>query len=648
MRPGEIVAKLLMPLLLSLAITGTGATAAQRSGGWRLAQESSPYLRMHAGNPVEWFPWGEEAFARARRENKPLFISIGYFTCHWCHVMARESFSNPEVAALLNAGFVSIKIDREQRPDLDDAYMKFVTATRGQGGWPMTVWATPGGKPFFGGTYFPPQDAGGHAGMGRILTAIRSAWQEDPEALQRSADNAVRQLQKLAASARPLDTLTNTQLAGARAQYSSEYDELSGGFGVAPKFPQAPRLLFLLQDAEPAAAGMALHTLDAMAAGGIHDQLGGGFHRYATDGEWRVPHFEMMLYDQALIARAYLLAWRRTGKEEYAVTAHRVLDFALDNMHDPAGGFYSALGADSPVAGAPAEDLAEGAFYVWTWRQFSVALQDTGLLEWAAARYGVTRDGESRGDLAGGNVLHVALDEQALAQRFGVDRLVARKRNAMVDERLRQARNKRPAVPVDDKVVAAWNGYMITTLALAGRMLDETRYIEEAARTARFILDGLYDDKGMLHRDWRKGKLGVPAFGGDYAALAEGLLALYRVTGERLWLDGAQRLVDTLLAGFRDEEAGGFYTTANGSRLWVREKTVIDDATLSVNGIAVHVLLDLGAVTGHAGYIDEAVRTAKWAGAQLADAPAWMPYTLIKWPELQRASRPEEKAQNGS
>jgi uncharacterized protein YyaL (SSP411 family) len=633
--PGRLVPGL---LLLCMAFTGTAATEPERTGGWRLALESSPYLRMHANNPVEWLPWGEAAFEKARRENRPLFISIGYFTCHWCHVMARESFSNAEIAGLLNAGFVSIKIDREQRPDLDDVYMSYVQATRGQGGWPLSVFATPDGKPFFGGSYFPPADDRGHPGMMRLLNTIRTAWQQDRAGIEKTAGKAVTLLQALASSAAPLDTLTAAPLLLARKQLARGYDELLGGFGEAPKFPQPARLLFLLQDSEQASADMALHTLDAMAAGGIHDQLGGGFHRYATDAEWRVPHFEQMLYDQALIARAYLQAFRRTRAERYADTVRRVLDFTLAELHDPGGGFYSALSADSPVAGDAPAHLEEGAYYVWSREQLTQALQDPVLLEWAAARYGVTELGESHGEVAGKNVLHVALDDKALAQRFGVDEQTTGKRNAEVEARLHKARARRPAVPVDDKVVTVWNGYMITTLAMAGQLLEEPRYIEAAAAAAGFVLDKLYDDKDVLYRDWRQGQRGVPAFAEDYAALAEGLLTLHQVTGEQRWLTPARRLVDTLLERFQDAEHGGFYSTAADSELWVREKTASDGATLSVNGLAVHALLELAAATGQRDYREQAVRTAAWAGAQLADAPAFMPYILIRWPELLQAA----------
>ena len=635
-------------LLLCINTTTIDAREMEKAGGWRLALESSPYLRMHADNPVEWFPWGEAAFEKARRENKPLFISIGYFTCHWCHVMARESFSNPEIAELLNAGFVSIKIDREQRPDLDAAYMSYVTATRGRGGWPMSVWATPAGEPFFGGTYFPPEAGSGRLGMKHILTTLNTHWTEDRDVLQETARRAVGMLKKLAASAKPMDTLTNAPLVRVREQFARSYDDRWGGFGGAPKFPQPARLMFLLQDQEQASADMALYTLDRMAAGGIYDQLAGGFHRYSTDAEWRVPHFEKMLYDQALIARAYLFAWRRTRDEKYAATAREVLDFTLRELHDERGGFYSALSADSPVENDPGGHMEEGAYYSWSWRQFTEALADTDLRGWAAARYGATERGESRGELVGKNVLRKVLDARALAKQFQVDLITAGKHNARVDELLLKSRSKRPTVPVDDKVVTVWNGYMMTTLALAGRLLDEPRYIEAAVDTAAFILDALYDDdKGVLYRDWRQDHRGVAGFSEDYAAVAEGLLMLYKVTGEKRWLAQARRLVDDLLTMFQDKAHGGFYNTASDTELWVREKEASDGATLSVNGIAVHALLELGALTGNRDYRDKAIRTAAWAGAQLEDAPAYMPYTLIRWPELLRVSAPVAGVDDG-
>ena len=631
---------------LGVGVTAFSAVAGEgKTGGWRLALESSPYLRMHAGNPVDWFPWGEAAFEKARRENKPLFISIGYFTCHWCHVMARESFDNPGIAALLNEHFVAVKIDREQRPDVDAAYMDYVIATSGRGGWPLSVWATPQGYPFTGGTYFPPDAGTGSPGMKQILLKISELWDKDPDTAMQTGRRAVALLRKQGKSAVPLSQLSMATLVGARRQIAAAYDELQGGFGPAPKFPQPARLLFLLQDPPQASADMALYTLDRMAAGGIHDQLGGGFHRYSTDFEWRVPHFEKMLYDQALLARAYLFAWRRSGSERYAAVTREILDFTLEEMRAAGGGFYSALGADSPVTTQPAGPLGEGAYYTWDWEQLNDALGAGVLRDWALARYGLTEQGNAlndpAGELAGRNVLYQAADTPALARRFGVDLLTAGQRTAEVDRRLLQSRQQRPAVPVDDKVVAVWNGYMITTLALAGRILDEPRYVEAAASSADFALEILYDDKsGTLYRDWRKGERGVPGFGDDYAAMAEGLLALYKVTADRRWLRQARRLVDTLLALYWDDTSGGFYAARANTGLWLRGKEASDGATLSVNGVAVQILVELGSLTGTTEYLEKARQTAAWAGAQLEHAPGAMPYLLIRWTELLPPAEP--------
>jgi uncharacterized protein YyaL (SSP411 family) len=626
----------MLALLLPGANTAAPDTAnPQETDGWRLANESSPYLRLHADNPVAWHPWSEAAFAQARRENKPVFISIGYFTCHWCHVMARESFSDPGIASLLNEHFIAIKVDREQRPDVDAAYMRYVTLTSGQGGWPMSVWTTPDGKPFQGGTYYPPEAGLGRPGFRPLLEKLAAAWASDADRIRRVADNAVANLRRLDASVAPLAQLDMQPVLTAREQYAATYDALQGGFGVAPKFPQPARLLFLLQDADVDSAEMALHTLDSMIAGGIHDQLGGGFHRYAVDPGWHVPHFEKMLYDQALIARACLVAYRRTGAERYAATARAILDFSLAEMRGPQGGFYSALSADSPVPGKAEDPMQEGAFYTWTWTQLMKAVPDAGLRDWAVARYGITRTGETHGEVAGSNVLYRALDAAALAARFEVEPAVVRQRLAQVDALLLAARRERPAVPVDDKVVTAWNGYMITTLALAGRMLDEPRYLDAAMAAAEFIEARLLDtDAPLLYRDWRDGVRGVAGFCEDYAALAESLLALYRVTGERDWLLQARSLTDAMLARFRDSEHGGFFNTSADTELWLREKPLADGAAVSANGVALQVLLELARFTNEPRYRELARETAAWAGAQLADNPGAMPYALLAWESL--------------
>ncbi len=628
-----------------LLATAFPAQAGEKTGGWRLALESSPYLRLHADNPVEWYPWGEEAFEKARRENKPIFISIGYFTCHWCHVMARESFSNPGIAALLNAGFVSIKVDREQRPDVDAAYMNYVVATSGQGGWPMSVWATPEGLPFLGGTYYPPEPGLGRPGMTQILSTLDELWREAPGRLRETAQNAVAMLRETDADVTPLSRLTDELPARARKQFAAGYDVFHGGFGPAPKFPQPARLLFLLQSEDQASVDMALHTLDKMAAGGIYDQLEGGIHRYSTDFEWRVPHFEKMLYDQALVAHAYLVAYRQTRNARYAGVARDILDFALDRLHDDRGGFYSALSADSHARHDRSGHMEEGVYYTWTWEQLTEALGEGDLRDWAAARYGMTEQGNALsdplGEMAGRNVPYRALDLAALAEQFKLDLISAGQRAAGVQQRLLKARRARPPVPVDDKVVTAWNGYMITTLAMAGRLLEEPRYIEAATATASFVMDELYDDKrAVLYRDWRQGERGVPGFSDDYAALAQGLVTLFKVTGRKAWLRQARLLADSLLAMYWDADKGGFFSTPADTELWLREKQASDGATLSVNGVAVHALLDLGRLTGDRAYTEKAFRTAAWAGARSQDSPESMSYLLIRWPELMERPLP--------
>ena len=612
--------------------------AAERPAGWRLASESSPYLQLHADNPVAWYPWGEAALEKARRENKPLFISIGYFTCHWCHVMARESFSDAAIAKLLNDHFVAIKIDREQRPDLDAAYMQYVQLTMGRGGWPLSVWATPDGEPFLGGTYYPPTSKPGQTGFSELLTRLAALWVADEASIRETAQHAVGLLTKVGASARPV-TLSNAPLAVARQEYRQTYDELQGGFGPAPKFPQPARLLFLLDDTEPASREMALHTLSRMINGGIYDQLGGGFHRYSTDFEWRLPHFEKMLYDQALIARACLVAWRETRRPEFAAAARAVLDFSLRELGHAGGGFYSALSADSLVETGADAHMEEGVFYTWTWAQLIDALGKGDLLDWAAARYDLSAQGNAvhdpLGEMAGRNVLAEVLDAEQLAARFKVEAATARQRNIQIDDRLLRARAQRPAVPVDDKVVTVWNGYMITTLALAGRLLDEPRYIDAAARTADFLLEKLYDTQDrVLYRDWRAGVRGVAGFNEDYAALAEGLLALHRVTAERRWLQQAMQLVDRQLELFWDKANGGFFNTSAGRAAWLREKGIVDGAAVSDNGMSIHVLLALARLTGQADYRRRARQTAAWAMGQLSDSPSDMPYALRAWPLL--------------
>jgi uncharacterized protein YyaL (SSP411 family) len=554
--------------------------------------------------------------------------------CHGAGIVQRSG-----IAALLNAHFVAVKVDREQRPDVDAAYMSYVIATRGQGGWPLSVWTTPEGYPFLGGTYFPPDIEQGRPGMKQILTRLAGLWVTDAKRLRELGEQAVVVLRRQESTPAPSAKLSEVVPVEARRQMATEYDELQGGFGPAPKFPQPARLFFLLQDDDPASMAMATRTLDHMAAGGIHDQLSGGFHRYATDFDWRVPHFEKMLYDQALIARAYLIAWRRSGEQKYAGVARDTLDFTLTRLRDAGGGFWSALSADSPTVPAPSGHLREGAYYTWDWSQLTGALGEGDLRRWAAARYGLTESGNARGDpsgeLAGRNVLYLAMDIPALARQLGVPVEAAAQRDAEVKRRLLEARRQRPTVPVDDKIVTVWNGYLIGTLALAGQLLNEPRYTAAAAAAAGFILDRVYDDgTGVLYRDWRQGVRGVPGFCEDYAALAAGLLDLYEASGKPRWLATARRLGDVMLERYQDADHGGFYRTTADSGLWLREKEVSDGASLSVNGVAIQALLALGRLTRDERYTHAARRAAAWAATQLADAPEDMPSILVNWREL--------------
>lgn len=629
--------------MLGLALVFPGAAAAdpvgKRTGGWRLAEESSPYLRMHQDNPVEWYTWGEEALARAKAENKPLMISIGYFTCHWCHVMERESFRNPEIARLLNSGFVSIKVDREQRPDLDAAYMSFVVATQGYGGWPMTVLATPDGTPFFGGTYFPPENRENAPGFAPLLRKARALWESDRQNLIESSRQAVEQIKQARVASPPLSALTNETVVKARQLFRAQFDQHEGGFGFAPKFPQPAQLLFLLQDDDAQSAEMALYTLDRMAAGGIHDHIEGGFHRYATDPGWRVPHFEKMLYDQALIARAYLAAYRRTSNKKYADVAVTILDFTMANMRDARGGFYSALSADSAVNAKSPHRLEEGAYYVWEWKQLREAIPDLILRKWAIIHYGLKPEGNvvegGLAELAGKNILYISKTREELAKQFSDDLTTVNTRIRAVKRLLFSARRVRSAPPRDEKVVTAWNGYMVTALAEAGQLLNQPRFRQAAEETARFILTVLYDEKpNLLYRDWRGGKRGVTGFAEDYAAMSEGLLALYSLDGKKQWLTAARNLTDAQIKLFWDAEEGGFYGAGRDTGLWLREKSANDNVTPSASAMSVGNLLKLGSLTRDRSYTEKAVRTAAWQGGVLRETPEAMPYTLAYWPVL--------------
>jgi len=572
-----------------------------------LIREKSPYLLQHAHNPVDWQPWGEEAFREAREQDKPIFLSVGYSTCHWCHVMERESFENREIAELLNCGFVSIKVDREERPDVDRIYMTFVQATTGSGGWPMSVFLTPELKPFFGGTYFPP------GGLRQVLGRVAEAWRRDRARIVESSREAMEQLTQAAEVAPAADIRDVSALEAGFQAFRRAFGARHGGFGGAPKFPRPAVCHFLLRYWERTgnaeAREMALATLNAMARGGIHDHLGGGFHRYATDARWHVPHFEKMLYDQAQLAVAYLEGYQVSGEEHYAGVARGILDYVLRDLRDAEGGFYSAEDADS--------EGREGAFYLWSREEIESALG--GAADRFCRHYGVERHGNVRpdpeGEFAGRNILYRAED--------GAD--LGASRQQLLEVRARRRRPHR-----DDKILTGWNGLMISAFAKGAQVLEEGRYLEAAGRAAEFLLGRLYDaEQGTLLRRYRDGEAAIPGFLDDYAFLVQGLLDLYEAGFDTGCLEVAVKLTEAQLARFEDHERGGFYTTAAGeSNLAPRMKDDYDGAEPSGNSIAILNLLRLATITWHSGYRESAERALRWFLPLLAEAPAAAPQML--------------------
>jgi hypothetical protein len=583
----------------------------------RLAREKSPYLLQHAHNPVDWYPWGEEAFAKARSEGKPIFLSVGYSTCHWCHVMAHESFENPRIARLLNRSFVSIKVDREERPDIDRLYMTYVqSVTHGGGGWPMSVWLTPELKPFYGGTYFPPEDGYGRPGFARVLTSLAEAWRTSRSQLEAASAEALRQLQAAAsvAAAGPADPAVFAQAALA---FEETYDPIQGGFGHAPKFPRPSALFFLLRHHvrthEKRSLEMVLHTLRAMADGGLHDQLGGGFHRYSTDAAWLIPHFEKMLYDQALLACAYLEAFQITGDDFFASVVRDTLGYVRRDLTGPEGPFYSAEDADSPLLGQPGE-TAEGAFYTWSLDDVRAVLdkRDTAALSLA---FGLERFDNL---LDGRHVLAVSHDR-------------AREVLAPLHGALLAARGKRPRPHCDDKAVTAWNGLMVSAFARAYQVLGNPADRETAERAARFARQRLYDKgTGRLFRRYRDGEAAVDGYAEDYAFLIQGLLDLYEANFDAELLPFAVALQAKQDALFWDHESGGYFSSAEGAAdVLVRIKETHDGAEPSANSVAALNLLRLGAITGAAAFRGKAERLFALCGRRLRDSAEGLPQMLV-------------------
>lgn len=611
----------------------------------RLVHQKSPYLLQHAHNPVDWYPWGEDAFAKARREKKPIFLSIGYSTCHWCHVMERESFESEEVAAIMNSRFVNIKVDREERPDVDRVYMTFVQATTGGGGWPLNVWLTPALKPFVGGTYFPPEDRYGQPSFTKVLRRIAEAWEKDHAKISESGSQIMAALVR-SATAAPAEGAGKVEarlIDDAYQQIARGYDAREGGFGGAPKFPRPVTLDFLFHvyrrsapnsEAGEAALGMALLTLRKMAAGGMHDQLGGGFHRYSVDALWRVPHFEKMLYDQAQLASAYLDAYQITGDLSYEAIARDTLDYVRRDLTDPAGGFYSAEDADS-LTKAGGSEKAEGAFYVWTKKEIDEALGEYA--ELFDYQYGVEADGNApegsdpQGEFRGKNILYERQSFTETAKHFGrseldVDESMRYRRATLFD-----LRAKRPRPHLDDKVITAWNGLMISAFARAAQVLGDTNYLEAATRSAEFVRDKLYDAKALtLRRSYRGGPSEIGGFAEDYAFYIQGLLDLYEASFDVQWLRLAEQLQATQDGLFWDARNGGYFTSAgNDPNILLRLKEDNDNAEPAPSSIAALNLLRLAQIRDAKELRERAGQTIAAFAGSLNHFPSAMPLMLV-------------------
>jgi uncharacterized protein YyaL (SSP411 family) len=575
------------------------------AGRNRLAQETSPYLRQHQDNPVDWYPWGEDAFARARAEDKPILLSVGYSACHWCHVMAHESFEDPETAQVMNRLFVNVKVDREERPDVDAVYMQAVQSMTGRGGWPMTVFLTPDGQPFYGGTYFPKGDRHGLPGFTRLLEAVDDAWRQRRDELLTQAGRlteAIARGGELSGAAG--DDLGPAILDRAVTQLEGQFDDRFGGFGGAPKFPQAMTLDFLLRAHLRTGADkpleMAVTTLDAMAAGGMYDQVGGGFHRYSVDAYWLVPHFEKMLYDQATLARAYLHAYLVTGEARHRTIVEETVGYVLRDLTDPGGGFYSAEDADS--------EGEEGRFYVWSLDEVAEVVGDD--LDEVVRYWGITKGGNFEGH----NILHVR------SPRAGRPEAVERARGKLFERRETRVR---PGL--DDKVLTGWNGMFLHTLAEAAAALGRDDWMEAARRNARFLLEELRREDGRLLRSWQGGQARHLGYAEDYAALLGALITMAEVD-DVSWLGPAREVAGGLCSLFWDHggigDGGGFFTTGTDAEsLIARPRDVFDNATPSANSLAANALLRLAALTGEEAYETAGVAAVRAVGALMGEHP---------------------------
>lgn len=614
-----------------------------------LAKENSPYLLQHADNPVNWYPWGKEALEKAFQDDKPIFLSIGYAACHWCHVMAHESFEDPKTASLMNQYFVNIKVDREERPDLDNIYMQAVTALTGQGGWPMSVFLTPQGKPFYGGTYFPPIRRYQMPAFSEILETIARLWQSDRQQLLNSADKITQHLVSIQPSIQPDTTLSKTILEEASFSLVNSYDWKYGGWGKSPKFPQPMAIEFLLRRAavgEPSSLELAKHALESMSKGGIYDVIGGGFARYSTDDQWLVPHFEKMLYDNAQLARVYLYVYLLTENKNYRRVCEKTLDFmkrelwqSIDgdlpiNRHELLlGGFASSLDADS--------EGIEGKFYLWSEEEIISALDnfepssseikqlnlentftDNGYAQFYLSAYGITKTG----NFDGVNILQKTTDDSQLSESFKIPEQAVPDLLEILNNHLLEQREKRIRPGKDDKVITAWNGLVIQSFAEAARYLKRRDYLEIAQGNAKFLLKYLHHDNRLL-RSWRKGKAQHNAYLEDYASLGLALLVLYQSDPDPFWFHSAEKLAQEMINHFRDPNGGFFDTRDDHDPLLLRPKEIQDNATPSGNALACQFLLELAAFSGKGYYRDQA---EKMLGSILSFAISY-PTAFARW-----------------
>jgi uncharacterized protein len=607
----------------------------------RLIHERSPYLLQHAHNPVDWYPWGNEAFDKARKENKPIFLSVGYSTCHWCHVMEHESFENPAIAKLMNDNFISIKVDREERPDVDQVYMTFVQATTASGGWPMTVFLTPDLKPFFGGTYFPPEDKWGQPGLTRVLNKVAEAWKSDREHIVASSDKIMSQLQSEIATSGGAEKVGDSVAHRAYDEFASQFDDKFGGFGGAPKFPRPAALNFLFdfygKDPESKegkhALEMALFTLRKMAEGGMHDHIGGGFHRYSTDKLWHVPHFEKMLYDQAQLAIAYLEAFQITREPLFEKTARDILDYVRRDMTSEEGGFYSAEDADSLLAPGKPEHV-EGAFYLWSKDEIDNVLGPERAKPFEY-HFGVEPKGNApedpQGEFKNKNILIQRHELSETAKKFGLSKEKAEQLIGQSRKLLFEARAKRPRPERDDKIVTAWNGLMISAFARAAQTLDDGVYLEVAKKAADFVTQRVYRaETNTLLRSYREGASEVNGFASDYAFFIQGLLDLYQASFDVRRIDMATRLQGREDKLFGDAKEGGYFSTAGvDENVLLRLKEADDMAEPSPNSVTALNLLRIGYLLDQTDARQRVEQTLNAFAKQLASAPSSMPQMLV-------------------